>query len=165
MRFLLYFPLLQRTLPANRVEVQQRHSEETSNDENSTDLCSATENTACDTLEEHSYTYHEHNENDLLKRQQESIHHLEQELDKAKAVITALKKELEEKTKANADSARLYNRLQQKNRCLVLEISRLSGCLRKASKIRITPAFGGILVAVRRRREQPAILEYERNCK
>lgn len=82
MRFLLYFPLLQRTLPANHGEVQQPHSEETSNEENSADLCSATENTDCDTFTEPSYTYHEHNPNDLLKRQQESTQRLQQEVKK-----------------------------------------------------------------------------------
>lgn len=76
-----------------------------------------------DLFAEHSYAYDKGDEREVVNRLKDSVTHLEEKLEEANATIAALRQQLEDSKKSNGETMKFCNTLQQKNRCLKLELS------------------------------------------
>ncbi|KAH7945037.1 hypothetical protein HPB49_005096 [Dermacentor silvarum] len=76
-----------------------------------------------DLFVEHSYAYDKGDEREVVNRLKDSVTQLEEKLEEANATIAALRQQLEDSKKSNGETMKFCNTLQQKNRCLKLELS------------------------------------------
>lgn len=76
-----------------------------------------------DLFAEHSYAYDKGDEREVVNRLKDSVTQLEEKLEEANATTAALRQQLEDSKKSNGETMKFCNTLQQKNRCLKLELS------------------------------------------